>query len=49
MRAIVLGAGASYGASDDHGIRCPMVDGVFRTAALLGLFDGTYATIGGQV
>lgn len=43
MRAIVLGAGASYGASDNHnGIPCPLVDRVLETASRLGLTDQAY-------
>lgn len=43
MKAIVLGAGASYGASHYSDVRSPMVNGILSTASLLGLVDPEYA------
>lgn len=43
MRVVILGAGASHGASQNHGLACPLVDGVFKTASFLGLTNATYA------
>ena len=43
MKAIVLEAGASYGAQTDHGVRPPLVNQVLQVAARLGILDPGYA------
>jgi hypothetical protein len=44
MKAVVLGAGASFGASANAGVRCPLVNGIVATAAKVGLFANDYAS-----
>ena len=39
MRVVVLGAGASHGASSHVGVPCPLVGGFFEAAMRHGLFD----------
>jgi hypothetical protein len=42
MRTVVLGAGASYGASKNAGFPCPLVSGILSTAQKAGLTSATY-------
>ncbi len=42
MRVVVLGAGASHGASANAGASCPLVGGFFATAKKLGLLDAEF-------
>lgn len=39
MKALVLGAGASFGSSDHHRVKPPMVSAVLSSAARLGVLD----------
>ena len=45
MRLVLLGAGASYGASRFGDFRPPLVTGILPRAVDLGLFSSAYGTI----
>ena len=42
-RCVILGAGASYGASKQGALRCPLVTGILPSAQALGLFEPGFA------